>query len=268
MISAYNNFTEVLDEQQSVVSPAQSTSKRNYKPHAKFTIDDDETLKNLVIELGENWNEIANRMPGRNPRQVRERYQNYLSPSLNTSRWTIEEDTLLVQKVQEIGQKWVKISRFFPNRTDQMMKNRYNVLKRKQMKKMASIENSSVSSSTDSSSESNVSSPEPSNNFYAPQISHNMSQQYIPQQIAQQAQTQQQYIPQQFVPQQINISINVQQPQIVEQNVQQISNAFDPFIDAPISIEDIPVFDVEFEGTEFLYEENENEFDSLFFGLN
>ena len=118
-----------------VSSPTVSTTKPQFKPHAKFTAEDDEVLKHLVEEFGENnWLFIAERMPGRNPRQVKERWMYYLSPKLNHSPWTKEEDDLLLQKQQEIGSKWVRISQFFHNRTDAMVKNRFQVLKRREQK--------------------------------------------------------------------------------------------------------------------------------------
>lgn len=108
------------------------------KPHQKFSPQDDETLRQLVAQLGEsNWISIAESMPGRNSRQCRERWLNYLSPNLNKGEFTQEEDSLIVSKVEEFGNKWVTIAKtFFPNRTDQMIKNRYYMLKRKAEKRL------------------------------------------------------------------------------------------------------------------------------------
>ncbi|EAY15029.1 Myb-like DNA-binding domain containing protein [Trichomonas vaginalis G3] len=69
-------------------------------------------------------------MGNRNPRQCRDRYTKYLSPDLNKNPWTPEEDALLISKYHEIGAKWVKMSKFFNNRTDYSLKNRWNVLVR------------------------------------------------------------------------------------------------------------------------------------------
>ncbi|OHT14986.1 hypothetical protein TRFO_14657 [Tritrichomonas foetus] len=102
-----------------------------WKNRSKFTKDEDRLLKQLVSKYGEsNWNFIAESMSGRNSRQVKERWCNYLSPSLNKSKWKSSEDSLLLKKVSDIGKKWVAISKYFHNRTDQMLKNRYNVLMR------------------------------------------------------------------------------------------------------------------------------------------
>jgi hypothetical protein len=57
---------------------------------------------------------------------------NYLSPMLNTAAWTVEEDQLLLEKQREYGSRWAQIAKFFPNRTDGMVKNRFNLLQRRQ----------------------------------------------------------------------------------------------------------------------------------------
>jgi hypothetical protein len=112
-------------------------------------------------------------MPGRNARQCKERWTNYLCPTLNTNSWKPEEDRLLVQKRMELGAKWVKIAQFFPNRTDAMVKNRYQVLKRKENKEkklklskdpmfMKSLPYLSLYACAHATEKQDISSPEPS----------------------------------------------------------------------------------------------------------
>ena len=127
-------------ESSTIGSPAASLSpierKEASRPHSKFSPEEDERLKVLVTEFGDNdWTSIANEMPGRNVRQCKERWMYYLSPSINTAPWTKEEDNLLLLKQREFGSKWVKIAKFFENRTDAMVKNRFNVLQRKERKR-------------------------------------------------------------------------------------------------------------------------------------
>ena len=99
--------------------------------HKKFTREEDKILKKLVAVHGSsNWIKIASLMEDRNSRQCRERWLNYLSPKLNKSEWTEEEDEFLLEMIQHTGKRWVKIASFFPGRTDQMLKNRYNQLSR------------------------------------------------------------------------------------------------------------------------------------------
>ena len=120
---------------QQIEVPQPNFTSRNFKPHSKFSEEEDEHLKEVVSRLGEyDWNLISKEMPGRNARQCKERWSYYLSPSLNTSPWTQEEDNLLLSKQRELGSKWVKISKFFHHRTDAMVKNRFQVLMRKMKK--------------------------------------------------------------------------------------------------------------------------------------
>ena len=130
------------------------------KPHPKqqFTLEEDLKLQGLVQQCGtKNWELISQLMGNRNERQCKERWTKYLSPDLNNSPWTADEDRLLVYKIQELGQKWVKISKFFDKRTDANLKNRWNVLQRRAKLYggdiLAAINTYSTNSST------NVSSP-------------------------------------------------------------------------------------------------------------
>lgn len=101
-------------------------------PKSKFTTDEDNCLRELVRLYGENkWDEIAAHMPERNVRQCKERWMNYLSPDLNTGAFTEEEDRLLFEKYEELGPRWVKMTKFFKGRTDIALKNRYMVVQRK-----------------------------------------------------------------------------------------------------------------------------------------
>lgn len=118
-----------------------------FKPHSKFNEEEDARLRELVNEYGDSsWIQIAAQMPGRNSRQCRERWLNYLSPRLNTNEWTKEEDDLLLEKQKELGTSWVRICKFFKGRTDQMCKNRFFLLQRKAEKKSNKKRNNSAQS--------------------------------------------------------------------------------------------------------------------------
>lgn len=110
----------------------QQTPKSNQQPekkiisHNKFTPEDDERLKQLVLQFGTmEWRQISRLMGDRSARQCRDRWKNYLNPSVNNAPWTEYEDNLLDQKVAELGRKWSIIAKFFPGRTDINIKNRY-----------------------------------------------------------------------------------------------------------------------------------------------
>ena len=94
----------------------------------KFTPEEDIQLKELVkIHGAKKWIEIAKSMPGRTGRQCRDRFQNYLSPCLTNGPWNKEDDLLLLQKVQVFGSTWSKIIQYFPGRSPNNVKNRYNI---------------------------------------------------------------------------------------------------------------------------------------------
>lgn len=109
-----------------------SDKKRHIR--SKFTADEDNILRMLVMKFGEDWDEIAHHLPGRNRRQCRERYIFYLSPTINHDSWSDEEDQLILKLQAEWGSKWVKISKFFPARTEINVKNRWMVLNRRNKK--------------------------------------------------------------------------------------------------------------------------------------
>ena len=104
--------------------------KPKYRTH--FTPEEDEKLKELVHRHGTNsWIVVAANLPSRTARQCRERYNMYLSPNVDKSPWTSEEDRLLLRKVQEFGSKWAKIRGWFGNRTVNNIKNRWNTVIRR-----------------------------------------------------------------------------------------------------------------------------------------
>ncbi|OHT12424.1 Myb-like DNA-binding domain containing protein [Tritrichomonas foetus] len=97
------------------------------KRHIKFSAQEDDLLRKLVIQEGAHrWNKIALKMEGRTAKQCRDRFQNYLNPALSNDPWTVEEDQLLFQKINEFGKKWKLISKYFPRRSHNNVKNRYN----------------------------------------------------------------------------------------------------------------------------------------------
>lgn len=63
-------------------------------------------------------------MPGRSPRQCRDRWNHYLAPQTNTTKWTLEEDQVIIKMVKKIGKQWSKIASLFPGRTGIAVRNR------------------------------------------------------------------------------------------------------------------------------------------------
>lgn len=108
--------------------------KPAFKPHAKFTPEEDQKLRECVDQNGLDWKDVIKHLPGRTVRQVRERYRYYLSPDLSTEPWTDEDDDRLRNLYEYFPKKWVIISKCFPHRTDAMIKYRYQFLVRRAAK--------------------------------------------------------------------------------------------------------------------------------------
>lgn len=97
------------------------------KSRHSFTPEEDQNLIKLVEKYGEksNWKKIAQKMPNRDARQCRDRWNHYLSPNNNSSDWKQEEDQLLMKLFNENGRKWSSFKSYFPRRTAVNIKSRW-----------------------------------------------------------------------------------------------------------------------------------------------
>ena len=92
----------------------------------KWTKEEDDKIIELVRLYGRAWSIIARMFQSRNGKQIRDRYINVLDPSINKAKFTEEEDKLLTELYKRKGPKWSEISKYFPNRTTDMIKNRFH----------------------------------------------------------------------------------------------------------------------------------------------
>lgn len=69
---------------------------------------------------------------GRNARQCRDRWVNYLAPNIKKNEWSEEEDFVIIFNYQNFGTKWAKIATLLQGRSENHIKNRWHsFLKRK-----------------------------------------------------------------------------------------------------------------------------------------
>lgn len=61
----------------------------------------------------------------RTPKQIRERYLNYLRPNISHDKWTEDEDLLLLDLIKKYGHKWKTIERHMSKRSQNQLKNRF-----------------------------------------------------------------------------------------------------------------------------------------------
>jgi len=86
----------------------------------------------LVGRYGPAWSKISKIVRSRNGKQIRDRYINVLDPSITKTKFTKEDDYRLICLYNQVGSKWATIASYFPNRTADMLKNRFHSsLKRK-----------------------------------------------------------------------------------------------------------------------------------------
>lgn len=103
--------------------------------HRHFTKEEDMKIRKLVSYNGFKWDLISSFVPGHTPRQIRDRYVNYLIPCQSLRhQWTLEEDIKLTEMYSQYGPKWTMFSNFFVGRTPNSIKNRWNTYVSKQFK--------------------------------------------------------------------------------------------------------------------------------------
>lgn len=106
------------------------------RANRKFSAEEDLKLQNIVNKLGtHSWKSVASFMPGRNVRQCRERWNKFLSPTVNKAPFTSDEDHKLLSLYKELGPQWVKIGKTLGNRSDISIKARFMLLERHRKKK-------------------------------------------------------------------------------------------------------------------------------------
>ncbi|RPD61851.1 hypothetical protein L227DRAFT_523408, partial [Lentinus tigrinus ALCF2SS1-6] len=95
-----------------------------------WTPEEDEQLRRAVDVFGKTWVDVCQYVAGRNSEQCRDRYQEYLNPTLTRGKWTPEQDAALLRAVEQAGEgKWKEVSKLLNNgRTDNMCRTRYNII--------------------------------------------------------------------------------------------------------------------------------------------
>ncbi|CAN8074643.1 unnamed protein product [Agarophyton chilense] len=97
-----------------------------------WTPQEDDRLRRLAKLRPENWNVIAESLPGRTGKQCRERWLNHLQDGIRKGFWTAKEDEIIILEQARRGNRWSDIARLLPGRSDNAVKNRFNATLKKQ----------------------------------------------------------------------------------------------------------------------------------------
>ena len=91
--------------------------------------EEDEQLRAAVrLHGSSSWPAVAAIIPGRNCKQCRERWNNYLDPTLKKGCWEPAEDKALVKGQEMFGSRWSLLAKLLPGRSQIQVRDRCRVL--------------------------------------------------------------------------------------------------------------------------------------------
>eukprot|EP00937_MAST-01D_sp_MAST-1D-sp2_P006993 g6993.t1 len=90
--------------------------------------EDDQLRAAVALHGSSSWTNVAAMIEGRNCKQCRERWNNYLDPTLKKGNWDAAEDKALLQGREMFGDRWSLLSKLLPGRSQIQVRDRSKTL--------------------------------------------------------------------------------------------------------------------------------------------
>ncbi|XP_055977965.1 myb-related protein B [Sorex fumeus] len=119
---------EELDELHSQDTDSDVPEQRDSKCKVKWTHEEDEQLRTLVRQFGQqDWKFLASHFPNRTDQQCQYRWLRVLNPDLVKGPWTKEEDQKVIELVKKYGTKqWTLIAKHLKGRLGKQCRERWH----------------------------------------------------------------------------------------------------------------------------------------------
>ncbi|XP_030881696.1 myb-related protein B-like [Leptonychotes weddellii] len=119
---------EELDELHYQDTDSDVPEQRDNKCKVKWTHEEDEQLRTLVRQFGQqDWKFLASHFPNRTDQQCQYRWLRVLNPDLVKGPWTKEEDQKVIELVKKYGTKqWTLIAKHLKGRLGKQCRERWH----------------------------------------------------------------------------------------------------------------------------------------------
>jgi hypothetical protein len=105
------------------------TTDHTIAQFTEWTVEEDVKLAEAVTEVGNDWFRVGALVPGRTQDRCRQRWARIFHSEFNKDKWTVEEDSKLIDGVKQFGDNnWVRAGALVPGRTDVQCHNRWKVV--------------------------------------------------------------------------------------------------------------------------------------------
>ena len=100
---------------------------------------EDELLRKLVVAHGTDWPKVAEIWQGsstgvRTVKQIRERWNNHVDPSINRAPFSQQEDEQILKLHRALGNSWSAIAKSLTGRRGEAVKSRFKSLTKRQLR--------------------------------------------------------------------------------------------------------------------------------------